>query len=123
MKNFAIRQAAFGLLASTLFGVASAALAQLVSTHYLPTPFSWPFAMYLLAGLPLSYGMELIPGFEALQWRLFPAGGPAGAFFFLLIPAFITWAVLFSGARVLWLHKRGAAPNNSFKPTPLRGAA
>ena len=52
--------------------------------------------------------------------NLLPVRASPGAHYQqLLLVAFVMWWVIF--ALIIWLAFKLAAPNNSFKPTPLRG--
>jgi hypothetical protein len=123
MKFYTVRALAFGFGCSAAAGAVVGGMAQLASLPYVPDPFAWPFLLFILGGYPLSALLELLPGFEHLQWAVFPQGGAGGVFANILFASLITWAIVFAFCRHLWLRKHGPGPNNSFKPKPLRGSA
>ena len=123
MKSYAIRLALFGLASSASVGLLAGGLAQLASFLHFSEIFALPFMFYVLCGIPLNAILDWVPGFSQLQWWIFPAGGLAAAFSFLIASAFATWAVALAFGRHLWNLKHRPAPNNSFKPKPLRGSA
>lgn len=120
MTFYLIRIFAFGLAWSAVVGVALTGLAHLASLPYVPDPLAWPFLLFLLVGSPLVATLELLPGFEELQWAAFPSGGASGVFGTLFLGSLITFSAVLALSRHLWLRKSRAAPNNSRKPNPVR---
>ena len=122
MKSIASRSLAFGVVVASLF--LGLTIAALYIGGWLGQPYlQWPFFAFLAGGAPLSWLIQQIPG-VGLSWLPNPGDGPVGsAMSELFFAGCVTWPLLI-GAALYWvLKRRGPAPNNSSKPTPLRGAA
>ena len=123
MTYYVIRLLAFGFVWSAVGGATFGGLAQVASLPHVPDPLAWPFLLFLVIGSPVVALLELLPGFEQLQWAVFPDGGASGVFVTMLLASLVAWSTLLAMCRHLWLRKHRPGPNNSFKPKPLRGSA
>jgi len=123
MKKIAFRAMFSGLVISALFGAFVVALDQGARSASLPSFLSWPLLAYMVSGVPLAWLLEHVPGYGGSSAPFAADGAMGTAILKLLVSGWLTWAVVVSSALYLRWRRATAAPNNSFKPKPLRGSA
>ena len=116
LKSLATRAVLFGSLTSAAIAGIAVALVLLSGWSGVES-LSWPFSAFLVSGAPLSMLLEWVPAYEAIQWRLFPEGGPGPVLVFAWFNAVVTWALICTTFWWVRLSKRRVAPNYSLKRT------
>ena len=123
MKKIAARAFVFGILSTALFAAISYMLLVANSKLSSGSPLAWFFLAFMAGGAPLAMLLERIPGIS-FMWLPNPGDGPVGqSMAILAFCACLSWPLFFLVRSGMFScgAQRGAAPNNSFKPSPLRG--